>query len=113
MLVLTILLPLFVGLLQLGLVLHVRNTLMAAASDGARYGAVSDRGPRDAAARTTYVIKQSLADRFADNVTAGHESRRGIDTIYVEVSADLPLVGWLVGKPNGLTVRAHALAETA
>ena len=35
-LVLVVLVPLFLGLLQVGLVLHVRNTLTAAASEGAR-----------------------------------------------------------------------------
>ena len=34
-----ILIPLVMGIVQLGLVLHVRNTLTAAASDGARAGA--------------------------------------------------------------------------
>lgn len=112
-LVVAILIPLFLGLLQLGLVLHIRNTLVAAAADGARYGAVSDRGPQDAAARTSFVIKQSLADRFADDVTSGREVEQGVDTVYVEVSTDLPLVGWFLGKPHGITVRAHAMTEQA
>ena len=36
---------LFLALLQLGLALHVRNTLVASAAEGARYGANADRNP--------------------------------------------------------------------
>ena len=38
-----VLVPLVLGLIQVGLVLHVRNTLAAAATEGARYGATIDR----------------------------------------------------------------------
>ena len=38
--VLVLLLPLVFGILQLALVMHVRNTLAAAAAEGARAGAV-------------------------------------------------------------------------
>ena len=36
--------PLVLGVIQLGLVLHVRNTLTAAASEGVRYAAIIDLG---------------------------------------------------------------------
>ena len=51
-LVLAVLVPLFLGILQVGLVLLVRNTLAAAASEGARYAAVQGRGPADGVERT-------------------------------------------------------------
>ena len=70
MLVLVVLLPLFLGILQVALVLHVRNTLTAAASEGARYAATLDRGPADGAARTRRQIRGALAGRFADGVTS-------------------------------------------
>ena len=38
-LVVVVVLPLFLGILQVALVLHVRNTLTCAASEGARYAA--------------------------------------------------------------------------
>ena len=45
-----ILLPLVIGILQLALVLHVRNTLASAAGEGARHAAVAGSsagaGPR-------------------------------------------------------------------
>ena len=40
-LVLLVLLPLVIGILQLALVLHVRNTLASAAAEGARHAAVA------------------------------------------------------------------------
>ena len=51
-LVLVVLVPLVLGILQLALVMFVRNTLAAAASEGARLAATSDRGPADGVALT-------------------------------------------------------------
>ena len=50
-LALVVLVPLFLGILQVALVLHVRNTLTAAASEGARYAATADRPLEAGAAR--------------------------------------------------------------
>ena len=69
-LVLVVLLPLVLGILQLALVLHVRNTLTAAASEGARHAATADRGPADGAAYSRRQISGALADRFAGAVDA-------------------------------------------
>ena len=63
-LVLVVLVPLFLGVLQVGLVLHVRNTLTSAASEGARFAATVDRGPAEGAARTRQQISHALAGRF-------------------------------------------------
>ena len=70
MLVSLVLVPLVLGLIQVGLVLHVRNTLAAAATEGARYGATIDRTPADGAARTRPQIDDALAARFAEDVDA-------------------------------------------
>ena len=101
---------LFLAVLQLGLALHVRNTLAAAAAEGARYGANADRDPAQGAAVTRQLIRDSLADSFADRVTAGVETVDGFQTVYVEVDATLPLVG-LLGPPRAIQVRGHALEE--
>ena len=101
---------LFLALLQLGLALHVRNTLLASAAEGARYGANADREPSQGAALTRQLIRASLADRFADGVTAGTETVGGFQTVYVEVRTTLPVVG-LLGPARGLSVRGHALEE--
>jgi len=38
---------LFLAVFQLGLALHIRNTLISCASEGARYGARADATPQD------------------------------------------------------------------
>ena len=101
---------LFLALVQLGLALHVRNTLVASAAEGARYGANADRDPAAGAAVTRRLIRDSLADSFADGVTAGVESVDGMQTVYVQVQATLPVVG-LLGPPRAIRVRGHALEE--
>ncbi len=55
-LVMVLLVPLVLGIVQLGLVLHVRNTLTAAASDGARAGAPLGATPEDAEVRARRMI---------------------------------------------------------
>lgn len=101
---------LFLALLQLGLALHVRNTLTASAAEGARYAANADRSPEQGAEVTRSLIRDSLADSFARGVTSGQETVGGVPTVFVQVEATLPLVG-LLGPPRGIRVRGHALDE--
>jgi Flp pilus assembly protein TadG len=102
---------LFLGVLQLGLALHVRNTLTASAAEGARYAANADREPQDGVAVTRQLIRDSLADSFARDVTSGSETVGGVPTVFVEVRAQLPLVG-LLGPSRGIVVRGHAVEES-
>jgi Flp pilus assembly protein TadG len=107
-----LLIGLFAGVLQVGLVLYVRNTMVAAAADGARYAANADRDPDDGAAYAESVLRDALADRFADGVTAGYEPVGGAPTVYVQADATLPLLGfWGPAEGPHLTVRGHALDE--
>jgi Flp pilus assembly protein TadG len=101
---------LFLALLQLGLALHVRNTLVASAAEGARYAANADRSPADGEGRARRLIRTALDDSFADRVTSGFETVDGVPTVYVDVDARLPLVG-LLGPSRGIRVRGHALEE--
>ena len=101
---------LFLGVAQVALDYHVRNVLAACAAEGARYGANADRDPAQGAALTRQLIRDSLADRFADGVTSGTETVDGFRTVYVEVRTTLPVIG-LLGPTRGLTVRGHALEE--
>jgi Flp pilus assembly protein TadG len=101
---------LFLALLQLGLALYVRNTLVASAAEGARYGANADRTPSDGAGVTRRLIRVSLADSFADDVTSGTETVDGVLTVVVHVNARLPVFG-LLGPPRAISVRGHAFEE--
>jgi hypothetical protein len=101
---------LFVALLQLALVLHVRNVLIDCAQEGARLGALADRDPEAGAARTRELIRADLSDGYADRVTAGHARVGGLDTVGVRVEAPLPVIG-LIGTGRTITVSGHAVAE--
>ncbi len=109
-LVSVLLVTLFLAVAQLALALHVRNTLVAAAAEGARYGANADRGLEDAKHRTEEVIGVSLSPDFDADVRAEYQDLSGVPTVAVEIKTSLPLVGWL-GPPRALVVQGHALAE--
>ena len=111
-LVLVVVVPLFLGILQVGLVLHVRNTLLSAASEGARYAATVDRPVDAGAARTRQQIAGALAGRFAQDVTSRTADVDGAPGVEVEVRAVVPPLGiWGPGIP--LDVTGHAVEETA
>lgn len=112
MLVSLVLVPLVLGLIQVGLVLHVRNTLVAAATEGARYGANVDRTPADGAARTRAQVRGAIADRFAQNISAGTESVNGVPTVVVRIRAEVPPLG-MWGPGVKLSVAGHGVQEVA
>jgi Flp pilus assembly protein TadG len=100
----------FVGVVQLAVALHVRNTLVDCASEGARYGALADRDPAAGAQRARELIAQDLSPAYARGVSAGRERFDGLDTVVVRVRAPLPVAG-LLGVGTVLEVSGHALAE--
>ncbi len=100
----------FVAVVQLAVVLHVRNTLVDCASEGARFGALADRDPDAGAARARALITADLSAGYARSVTAGRERFAGLDTVVVTVRAPLPVAG-LVGTGRVLTVSGHAVTE--
>jgi hypothetical protein len=111
-LVSALLVTLFLAIGQLALALHVRNTLIAAASEGARYGADADRTPADGADRTRDLITSSLSGSFAGDVSGTYDEVDGVPVVTVEVRTTLPLLGWL-GPSRALVVRGHAYEEAA
>ena len=110
-LVMVILVPLVLGILQVALVLHVRNTLTAAAAEGARYGATIDHTPENGAARTRQQVGDTLSERFAGDVDARVEMIGGAQTVVVTVEADVPPLG-LWGPGLHVEVAGHAVRET-
>jgi Flp pilus assembly protein TadG len=104
----TLLTFLFLAIIQLTLVLHVRNTLIDAASSGARYGTLADRTPDDARQRTAELIGTALNPGYAQDISTSEAEVRGIRTLEVTVKAPLPVVG-LFGLPvSTLEVKGHA-----
>jgi Flp pilus assembly protein TadG len=111
-LVSVVLVGLFLGVLQVGLVLHVRNTLVACAAEGARYAANADRDLADGEARTAALIVESLSADSAGEVSSRYVTTAGVQLVEVRVTTTLPLFGWL-GVERGLTVSGHAVEEGA
>lgn len=109
-LVLLVLVPLVMGIVQVGLVLHVRNTLTAAASDGARAAAPVGAELSDAEVRTRRLITTALADHYADDVSVGTAPVAGGTAVVVRVRADVPALG-LFGPGVPVRVTGRALQE--
>jgi hypothetical protein len=102
---------LLLAVVQLGMALHIRNTLVSAAGEGARFAAAADRYPQDGAEHTRVLIRESLPDSYADQVSARYAVVGGVPTVEVEVQADLPVFGWL-GPSGVLRVTGHAMEES-
>ncbi|WP_294181698.1 TadE/TadG family type IV pilus assembly protein [uncultured Schumannella sp.] len=100
-----------VAVLQLGLALHVRNSVLDAAAEGARYGALADRGPADAAARTAELITLAVGADYARDISVSSGEWQGHPALTVTVHATLPLIG-LLGAERALEVTGHAAIET-
>ena len=99
------------GVFQLGLALYVRNTLISAASEGARYGARADAAPADGVARAESLITTSLNASFAQDVSVVRSvTASGVRVVEVRVSAPLPVIG-PVGPAGVLTVSGRAFSE--
>jgi Flp pilus assembly protein TadG len=111
-LVTVVIVPLFLGILQLALVLHVRNTLTSAASEGARYAATADRGPADGVAKAREQVAEVLDPRYHHDIEAATIDIGGAPGVEVVIRATVPALG-LGGPSVDLTVRGTAIEEAA
>jgi Flp pilus assembly protein TadG len=111
-LVVVVLAPLVAGLMQVALLLHVRATLAAAASDGARYAATADRSPADGVARTRSQIDDAIAGRFAQHVTVEQAAVDGLPGVVITVTAQVPALG-IGGPAVRFSVSGRAVEEAA
>lgn len=102
----TLLTLLVLSVLQLGLALHVRNTVADAASEGARAAALAGASAADGAERTRRLIAAALGPGYRVDVAA----RALAGMAEVTVRADLPVLG-LVGPTRALEVAGHAPLE--
>ena len=97
----------FLAIIQLALVLHVRNTLIDAAASGARYGTLADRSAGDARQRTGELIHTALNADFAQDIQTREVSFQGLRALEVTVRAPMPVIG-LIGPRGLLEVSGHA-----
>ena len=109
-LVLAVLIPVFLGILQVALVLFVRNTLASAASEGARAAAASDRGPADGEAFARDQIEGAVSGRFARDIVVRQVMVGGAPGVEVTIRASVPALG-LGGPAVDLEVSGHAVEE--
>lgn len=99
------------SVIQLALALHIRNTILDAAAEGARFAALADNGLADGERRTRDLIATAIGADYARDVSARYESYLGRPAATVTVRTPLPLIG-LVGVESGLEVAGHASVET-
>lgn len=109
-LILLVLLPLVIGILQLALVLHVRNTLASAAAEGARHAAVAGSSPAAGRAKVEELVSGAISADFVRTVTVVPDDLGGAAGIEVVVEADIPVLG-LGGPGVHVRVSGHAVSE--
>lgn len=105
-----LLMVILLAIIQLALVLHVRNTVVDAASSGAWYGSLADRGPQDAQARTQKLIADSLSPDYARDVAVTEEDFNGVRTLKVTVRTPFPVIG-LIGPNSTMEISGHAALQ--
>lgn len=111
-LVLLVLLPLVLGILQLALVLHVRNTLASAAAEGARHAVVAGSSAGAGAAKVQELVDGALSADFARSVAVRPATVGGAPGFEAVVEADVGVLG-LGGPGVHVRVEGHAIAEQA
>ena len=98
------------SVIQLGLALHIRNTVLDAASEGARFSALADNSLGEGVARSRDLISSAIGTGYADDVTATYGRYLGHPSAIVTVRTPLPLIG-LLGFDGALEVSGHAAVE--
>jgi Flp pilus assembly protein TadG len=101
---------LFLGLLQLGLDLHIRNVLAASAEEGARLGADANASAAAGAALANQLITNTIGARYAHAVAVPGETADGQPVVTIEVRDRLPLLVSFLPAVT-VTVRGRALKE--
>jgi Flp pilus assembly protein TadG len=99
------------AVVQLALALHVRNTLLDAAAEGARFAALAGSSPADGMSRTRDLISAAISPDYANDISVGTASIAGVPAIEVTVRATMPVIG-LLGVERGLEVSGHAAIES-
>ncbi|AKT52706.1 hypothetical protein ADJ73_09215 [Arsenicicoccus sp. oral taxon 190] len=105
-----LLMVLFLGVVQVAIALHVRNTVAQCAVEGARYGARADVDPGASVGRAQQLLRGFAGDAYAADVSSRLSSVDGVAVVEVTVRAPLPVIGTL-GPTHALTVSGRAYRE--
>jgi hypothetical protein len=98
------------AVLQVALALHVRNTLIDAAAEGARYSALIGGTGSDGERRARSLIGAAISDGYARDVRAARVPTADGEVVEVTVRATLPVLG-LLGPEGSLEVVGRAPVE--
>ena len=107
-----VLIPLVLGILQVGFVLHVRNTLTSAASEAARQAATVDGTPAAGEQRARALVSDTVGAEYATSIDATRVTLDGYAAIEVRIAASVPALG-VLGPSVQLEVEGHAVEESA
>ncbi|WP_308465273.1 TadE family protein [Rathayibacter soli] len=99
------------SVIQLGLALLIRNTVLDAAAEGARFAALADNSLAEGQTRTRDLIVTALGGGYSRDIRATYGDYRGQQAVTITVRTPLPLIG-LVGLDGGMEVSGHASVET-
>lgn len=112
-----VLIPLFLAIVQLALVLHARNIVVASAAVGARFGASANSTAQDGAIEACRRIRAALPGVKKGLACTGREVDNGsaLDPVtLVEVRVDGPVpMFFLPWGSVSISVRGHAVREVA
>ncbi|MGO2037361.1 MAG: TadE/TadG family type IV pilus assembly protein [Brevibacterium sp.] len=98
------------GALQIGLVIHVRNTVIDSAIAGARQASLADQSPRDGQRLASDLIRVSVGERYAEKVTVTTSRRGQVEIVEVRVTTPLPVIG-LWGPAEVWELRGRSIVE--
>jgi Flp pilus assembly protein TadG len=103
---------LFLGVLQVGLTLHLRNVVVASLAEGAREAANADRDCADGVARARDLVARAVGQRTADGLVTdcGTTTRDGVVLVRLRARGPLPLLFPPVGAVS-FDATAHAIEE--
>ncbi|WP_319804476.1 TadE/TadG family type IV pilus assembly protein [Nocardioides malaquae] len=109
-LVMLVLVPLVLAIMQVSLVLYVRNTVALAASEGARHAAAWGASPQDGLERTRQQWTGAVSSRFVTDSRIEAVEFAGAPAYRVVVEVDVPALG-LGGPGVGFEVSGSAVIE--
>lgn len=109
-LVMVLLVPLVLGIMQVALVMYVRNTVALAASEGARHAAAWEATPQDGLVRAREQWSAAISARFVETSRIETVDVGGVPTYRVVVDVAVPALG-LGGPRVDFEVSGSALVE--
>lgn len=107
----TLLTLLTLAVLQLALVVYVRNVVHDAAVEGAYVAALADTSLEEGVERSRDIITRAIGASYAADVAVREEGAAGQPSVAVRIRSTFPLVG-LIGIPSAIDVKGRAPVES-